>query len=234
MRARTAARSAPTLRPAAEGVNAALAYCAVLIFTYVASGRQLFGLDWWQAGAAQAGLIAEGEWWRTLTALGLHADLGHLAGNIAAGSLFAILLAQVLGPGLGWFAIVTAAGIGNAVNALLQQADHTAVGASTAVFAALGLLSALMWRRQATPWARGMRRLLPLAAGATLLAYLGIGGERTDVGAHFAGFGVGVVLGAALHVLGSRVPQGPVAQYAFGIGALALFGFAWLVAFRAI
>jgi rhomboid protease GluP len=225
---------APALRSPADGVNAALAYSAVLVFTYVASGRKMFGLDWWAAGAAQAGLIAGGEWWRTLTALGLHADLGHLAGNIAAGSLFAVLLAQVLGPGLGWLSIVLAAGVGNAVNALLQPADHTAVGASTAVFAALGLLSALMWRRQATPWARGMRRWLPLAAGATLLAYLGIGGERTDVGAHFAGFGVGVVLGAALHVIGRRLPQGQGAQYAFGVAALALFGFAWLVAFRSL
>ena len=39
-----------------------------------ASRREAFSQDWWSAGAAQAGLIADGEWWRTLTALGLHAD----------------------------------------------------------------------------------------------------------------------------------------------------------------
>jgi hypothetical protein len=39
-----------------------------------ASRREAFSQDWRSAGGAQAGLIADGEWWRTLTALGLHAD----------------------------------------------------------------------------------------------------------------------------------------------------------------
>jgi membrane associated rhomboid family serine protease len=222
------------VRSPAEGVTAALAYCAALVFLFAASNRQLFGLDWWSAGAARAGPIVGGEYWRTITALGLHADLGHLAGNVFAGSVFGILLAQFLGPGLAWFAILLAAAVGNAANALLQPAEHNAVGASTAVFAALGLLSALMWRRQASRWARGLRRWVPLAAGVTLLAYLGIGGERTDVGAHVAGFVAGVVFGAGLHVIGPRLPQGPAAQYTYGAAALALFCCAWLWAFRSV
>jgi rhomboid protease GluP len=62
-----------------------------------ASGRETFSQDWWSAGAAQAGLIADGEWWRAVTALGLHADLSHLASNLAFGSLLGLLLAQILG-----------------------------------------------------------------------------------------------------------------------------------------
>lgn len=223
----------PTLRPASEGIDAALAYTAVLVALHVMASRQTFGLDWLSAGSANAGLILNGEWWRAVTALTLHADFGHLASNIVAGAMLGVLLAQVLGPGLAWLAILLAGGFGNALNALLQPATHTAIGASTAVFGALGLLAALMWRRRSLLWSRGLRRWLPLAAGVMLLALLGTGGERTDVGAHAMGFVVGVVGGAGLHVLGPRVPQGRSAQVVYGAAALALCGIAWLLALSA-
>ena len=63
-----------------------------------------------------------------------------------------------------------------------------------------------------------------------LLVYLGWGGERTDVGAHVAGFSTGVAFGAGLSLAGPRVPQGPAAQRAFGAVALALFCLAWFAA----
>jgi rhomboid protease GluP len=221
------------MRALIEGVDSALAYGAVLLFLYGASRRETFSQDWWSAGAAQAGLIADGEWWRALTALGLHADLGHLASNLAFGSFLGLLLAQLLGPGLAWLAILLGGALGNALNALLHPATHTAVGASTAVFAALGILAALTWRRRAPRWPHGLRRWLPFAAGAMLLAYLGFGGERTDIGGHVAGFAAGIALGVGLAYAGDRVPQGARAQWTFGIVALALFALAWLLALLA-
>jgi len=89
-----------------------------------------------------------------------------------------------------------------------------------------------MWRRQATRWARGLRRWLPLAAGVTLLAYLGIGDERTDVLAHVTGFAVGVAFGAGLNLVGPRIPQGTTAQYTLASVAFALYWLAWLMALR--
>jgi hypothetical protein len=89
------------------------------------------------------------------------------------------------------------------------------------VFAALGLLSALTWRRQSTRWTRGLRRLLPLAAGAMLLAYMGFGGEP-----------VGIVFGTGLHFISPRIPHRRGAQVVFGAAALALFSVAWISAFR--
>ena len=226
-------RSSPPMRALLEGLDGALAYCAVLLFLYGASRRQAFSQDWWSAGAAQAGLIVDGEWWRTVTALGLHADLGHLASNLAFGSLLGLLLTQLLGAGLAWLAILLAGAMGNALNALLHPPAHTAIGASTAVFAALGVLTALTWRHRAPLWRYGPRRWLPLAAGVMLLAYMGVGGERTDIGGHFAGFAMGVVSGVGLAYAGQRVPQGTNAQRAFGATALALFALAWLLALRA-
>jgi rhomboid protease GluP len=221
------------MRALIEGVGSVLAYCAVLLFLYGASRRYAFSQDWWTAGAAQAGLIADGEWWRTLTALGLHADLEHLASNLVFGSFLGLLLAQLLGPGLAWLAVLLAGALGNALNALLHPAGHTAVGASTAIFAALGVLATLTWRRGTALWRHGLRRWVPLAAGVMLLAYLGFGGERTDIGGHIAGFAAGTALGVGLAYAGERVPQGAIAQWLFGIAALALFALAWLLALRA-
>ena len=223
-------RSDPPLLSAWTGVDGALAYSTLLVIVYVAAGRMMFGFDWREAGYAGAGIIAEGEWWRALTALTLHADLGHLASNIFAGGMLGILLAQALGPGLSWLSILLAGGLGNALNAAIEPAAHASIGASTAIFGALGLLAALMWRRQATRWARGLRTWLPLAAGVMLLAFLGFGGEQTDIGAHVAGFMVGITGGIGFHFIDDRVPRGRGAQYAYGFAALALICGSWLIA----
>lgn len=225
-------RPALPLRSLAAGLEGALAYCAVLFFLYGASRRQTFAWDWWSAGAAQAGLIASGEWWRTLTALGLHADAAHLASNLAFGSGLGLLLTQLLGTGPAWLAILLAGGFGNALNALLQPASHTAVGASTAVFGALGILAALAWQRQAAIWRVRLRRWLPFAAGLMLFAYLGVGGERTDVVGHLAGLAAGGAIGIGLAFMARDLFQGPRVQWACGTAALALVALAWLLALR--
>jgi membrane associated rhomboid family serine protease len=226
-------RPSVPLRSLAAGLEGVLVYCAVLFFLYGAPRRRLFAWDWWSAGAAQAGRIVDGEWWRTLTALGLHADLGHLASNLAFGSGLGLLLTQLLGTGLAWLAILLAGAFGNGLSALLQPATHTAVGASTAVFGALGILAALAWKRQVAIWRLRLRRWLPFAAGLMLLAFLGVGGERTDVVAHFAGFVAGAALGAALAFGAPGLLQAARAQWACGAAAFALFALAWLLALRA-
>jgi len=212
-----------------EGLDGALIFCAIGVFTYSASGRGLFGVDWWTNGSAQSGLIVDGEWWRAITALGLHADEGHLVANLILGGLFSIFLAQVLGAGLAWLAILLAGGVGNYLNALAHPAVHDSVGASTAVFAALGLLAALAWKREASG-RHGSSRWLPLAGGVMLLAFLGTGGARTDIGAHVSGFLVGGVLGAALYFAGPCLPKSRLAQIGFGGATMALFAITWVLA----
>ena len=87
-------------RPTRHAVDAALAYCAVLLFFFGAERRHALSVDWAAIGAAQAGLIRDGAWWRTLTALSLHADLLHLTSNLASGVIFGIFVAQLLDLGL--------------------------------------------------------------------------------------------------------------------------------------
>ncbi len=211
----------------AEG---ALVYAAVLLFFFAAARRHALGIDWLSAGAANAGRIIEGEWWRTLTALALHRELGHLMGNLAFGVAISLLAAEILGSGLAWLAMLVAGALGNALDAACHAADHTAIGASTALFGALGILSGHERRSRIVPWRGGLRRWAPIGAGIMLLTFLGFGGERTDVGAHVAGFAVGVAIGFALAHGGGRVPQGARAQRVYGLLAAGLFGLAWLLA----
>jgi len=215
-----------------EAVVAAVIYCCVLFFIYGAASRQIFSRDWLSAGEAQSGLIVAGEWWRTLTALGLHANYGHLLSNLVAGAFMGVALAEVLGGGLAWLMIVLAGGIGDGLNALVQPPGHTGIGASTAVFGAVGVLAVLMLKHQRSLWRQGLRRWMPLAVGVMLLAFLGMEGERIDIGAHIAGFLTGCVLGLCLVTIGQpATTQRGLAQFAFGAAALVLFAGAWLLAF---
>jgi rhomboid protease GluP len=224
-------RPRPTATPPlTDGLDGALTYACVLVFLHSASARGAFGLDWWHAGMARAGEIHDGAWWQAVTALGLHGDLAHLGGNLLFGMLFGLMLAQLVGSGIAWLSILAAGTLGNLLNALLRAPEHAAVGASTAVFGALGLLVVLTWWRHG--WTReiGLRRWLPLAGGVMLLAFLGIGGERTDVVAHFAGFALGAVLGIGLVLLEPRLPTGPRAQAGTAALAALLVALAWTVA----
>ncbi len=147
---------------------------------------------WFSQGAVNRQAILAGhQWWRLVTALTLHADVVHLAGNMIIGGGIIHLLCKVLGAGLG-LALIFLAGIsGNLLNVLLHQGQHLSVGFSTAVFGAVGISCGLEIIRRR----RWKGALLGLGAGLGLLAMLGTGGERVDLGAHFWGFAVGVALG---------------------------------------
>jgi membrane associated rhomboid family serine protease len=219
------------LRPPRGGLAGALIYCCTLLFVYGASERQIFSSNWLAAGDAHAGLIAGGDWWRALTALTLHGDYGHLFSSLIAGVFLGIVLSQILGSGLAWLLILLAGGLGNGLSALFQPADHMAIGASTAVFGALGILVVLMMRYQRSLWRRGLRRWAPIAAGVMLLAFLGIEGERIDIGGHVAGFAAGCLIGAVLLVIGEpSTRQDGIVQVACGAAALILLAGAWLIA----
>jgi len=135
--------------------------------------------------------------WRIFTALSLHSGPPHLISNLIFGSLFGFLVAASLGGGISWLAIVLAGGMGNFLNGLIRGPASSSIGASTAVFAAVGILSGCEWRRRVLLRQRKVRRAAPFVMASLILGYLGMGGENTDVAAHvlglIAGFGVGVM-----------------------------------------
>ena len=152
-------------------------YTLVLLLVAYAAGESWGGYNWYIQGRLNAGLVQDGEWWRTITALTLHADVGHLVSNIGFGILFGYFAGQLLGAGFAWFGVLIAAALGNKINAWIQPDTHLSVGASTAVFAALGLLSAAAWLRRRRVDHRWSYQYAPLLGGILLLAYTGFGGS---------------------------------------------------------
>jgi hypothetical protein len=107
--------------------------------------------------------------------------------------------------------------------------DHRSIGASTAVFAALGLLAAWVraGRRSGPGW---VYRWGPVVAAVALLAYTGAGDENTDVGAHLWGFAAGLVAGAVAAFLPRQWLGSRRVQAAAGATALAVLAAGWLKA----
>lgn len=186
---------------------------------------------WLGRGSAESRAIFAGEGWRCVTALTLHADLGHVIGNAIALAFFGNAAGRALGPGLLAAALVLAGAGGNLANAWYQESGHDSIGASTAVFATVGLLCGRALR--VGRWSRhtGLRRLAPIGAGMAILAMIGVGGLRTDVGAHAFGLAVGTGLGLLLALASPRRPP-PRLQLALGLAAAGAVIACWTAAIR--
>lgn len=212
------------------GLPGTIAYVVLLLVMFVVTRESVLGLDWLGAGRSEADTVRAGEVWRALTALTLHVDFDHLAGNIAFGAFFGYFVARYLGTGLGWLAVLGAGFLGNLINALVQPPFYRAIGASTAVFAALGLLTSYTWRRgfwHGTPW---RARFAPIVAGLGLLAFTGTSGENTDLLGHLFGFVAGFVLGLLFARFAWALKAGARAQRAASAAAVAAVVAAWLAA----
>jgi rhomboid protease GluP len=216
----------PRLHPRA--VAGALGYALVLFAVAVASSRGFLGRDWFDAGVLDGARLRAGQLWRAVTALTLHADLAHLSANVGFGALFGGLAARVYGAGCGWLLILLAAVAANLVNGLAMPAGRASLGASTAVFAALGALAVYRWPA-ATRRTRVGFAGASVVAALVLLALLGTGDAHTDIAAHALGFGFGAVL--ALPLRRWPTPHARRLQRIAAAVAVASIVAAWVVAY---
>jgi membrane associated rhomboid family serine protease len=205
-------------------------YVLILLAVAFSAGAQLFGADWLTAGSLDAN--ARSEWWRSVTALTLHLDQEHLLGNVLFGVVAGIAASRLLGPGVAWASILAAAAIANYIEALITPITHRAVGASTAVFAALGMLSGMAWRQRLTLRERLWYRWAPLIAGICLLTLLGAGSAHVDVLGHALGFLFGLAVGWIYIRTDMPAHRGRRRQLVAGAAALALICAAWFLALR--
>jgi rhomboid protease GluP len=221
---------APKLHPRAW--TGSILYAVIMMAVAYAAGRGWFGFDWLESGSLNGAIPSTNEWWRVVTALTLHADVGHLISNLAFGVVLGYLASRSLGGGMAWAGILVAAMMGNALDAIWMPEEQRSIGASTAVFAALGILSAYAWVLETASDLRWAKRLGPLIAGVMLLGFLGAGGERTDVVAHVTGFISGCVLGVILGKIPERRFESRAVQLAAGAFASITVAAAWLLALR--
>lgn len=221
-----------TTRPAQLALAYALALGLVAFHVFLErTGRAAAYVG---AGRSQAALVLEGELHRTVTALTLHADLPHVAGNALFGGFFLAALAGRLGLGCALLAFFVSGTAGNLANAFWYGHAHSSVGASTGVFGLVGVLAGLAaWRRHALRAGRPHRNgaWIPLGAGLAIVAMIGGPGPEIDFAAHLFGLVAGAATGVAISLPLARRPrpEAPVQLAAFAASALLVAG-AWRLA----
>lgn len=207
----------------AAGVGVAVGL--LLIGFFAVTGTRANRSAWFERGGADAERIVAGEWWRTVTALTLHADAPHVLGNAAASIVLVGAASYRFGPGVGLLLILLAGAGGNALTAVVHGTHHDSVGASTAMFGAIGILAATRAMSAGRrPAAR--ERWMIVAASLALLALLGTG-PGADLLAHLFGLlvggGLGLVAAPAL-----RWSLRPLIQWALAVAVLAFIVGVWL------
>lgn len=192
-------------------------------------------LGWRERGVWRGAALANGEWWRVLTALTLHADAPHVLGNLFWMLGLLAVLGTEIGAGAAWAAMIFAGALGNTVMIALAPGGHSALGASTMVFGLLGILSAVRtwhnWPRRQSGRGQLLRIVpwLPLLAGLAMLGMYGTA-PGSDLLGHGCGFGAGVAIGALLPACKPALAQRWLRLALAGVAAILLVA-AWLAAF---
>ena len=160
-------------------------------------------MDFVSLGRLDAGAVRNGEWWRAATALTLHADIAHIAANSFFGCVFGLFVGRYLGSGLGWLLVLLCGFIANLLNALIQPDAFRAIGASTATFAALGIVPAYGWRKGFFRHQGKKRGFAPIFGAIAILAFTGFGSDNVDIVGHVLGFAAGIAMG----LVAARLPR---------------------------
>ncbi len=213
--------------PAAPFHWGVVAWCALLALAFFwsetvpASAKAL--------GEVDSIAVRQGQWWRLFTAIGLHADLSHLAANLTTGFLVLGLAMARWGPGPGLLFAWLGGVLGNLLSFLVHSAAYRSLGASGMVMAGLGLLGAASLRslrhgESLSKWV--VRGLLGVCL---LFVLLGLD-PASDVLAHLGGFLGGLLLGAGLVLLPEKFSQGPAFGSACALLLGSLVALTWILA----
>lgn len=215
-------RHSPPAPTTLSGIAVALLLLCVHLSVSASSAPE----DYIDVFGASAHHILDGEVYRCATALVLHADAAHIAGNMVGIVLFGGAVCTITGSGVGWLMILACGILGNLMNALAYETGHLSVGASTAVFGAVGILCTLQAVKAGTHGKDWKRTILVYGAGLALLAFMGAS-ARSDLGAHLFGFLSGVLVGGAYRLWMDQ-QLGKKRQILFGTIAVVALVFSWI------
>jgi membrane associated rhomboid family serine protease len=144
-------------------------------------------------GALYGPLVADGDWWRLITAAFLHYGPFHLGLNMLALWWFGAPLEEALGRGR-YLLLYLVSGLAGSAGALLLSPNVATVGASGAIFGILG--AALVLERQGTPVFGGALMLIVI----NLVFTFSVG--NISVGGHLGGLAGGILGTLALSRFG--------------------------------
>jgi membrane associated rhomboid family serine protease len=208
----------PVLTYVLIGINVAVALGALLGGGSATGGGGLDG-TLLQDGSVSRATVADGEYWRLLTAGFLHAGFFHLLFNMLSLYILGSLLEPAVGRlrfGLIYFVSLLAGSFG----ALLLEPDSPTVGASGAIFGLMGGAVVVLRHRGISIMESG----LGIWIGLNLVITFTV--PNISIGGHIGGLIGGAVCALVLFDLGDRVrlPDVVPAALCAGLGALAVVG----------
>ncbi len=151
----------------------------------------------YQHGALFGPAVADGDWWRIVTAGFLHASVVHLAFNM----YFLYFLGTLLEPAIGKlrFGIIYFVSlVGGSFGALLLSPNAVTVGASGAVFGLMGAGILAMRARGIDPMQSGLGVALLLNLGITFVV------PGIAIGGHLGGLAAGLAVGFLMFDVAER------------------------------
>lgn len=168
--------------------------------------------------------VAEGEWWRIVSGGFLHAGLLHLGMNM----LLLFLLGQQLEPLLGrlrFFTLYMACLVAGSFGVLLVQPTSVTVGASGAIF---GLMGAALAAQRLAPHRVQLANIGALIVINLLITFAV---PNISAGAHIGGLVAGLLVGALVIWLDTKVPSEVLgAVVCLAVTAVLFVGCLWAAA----
>jgi rhomboid protease GluP len=201
---------------------------ALLLLCFELAGPRVTPPGAWFSRGELNALAFGTEPWRAVTALTLHADVAQLLSNVVMCVIFVGAVCTELGSGLGILLVLVAGAAGNWATAGWEAPGFASVGASTAVFGALGLLGCFHVMRRFDPKTL-LRALFPLVTAVMFFMRFGLGEQNTSVAANLFGLLAGVVLGVLVRPWHRQPPAAQGQWLASGLSAGLILA-AWMLA----
>ena len=175
-------------------------------------------------GALAGPLVADGEWYRIVTAGFLHANLIHIGFNCFVLYQLGLLMEPVLGR-VRFLLVYFFALLSGSLGVLLVQPNSFTVGASGAVFGMMGAAVAAMRSRGINPFQTSLGGTIML----NLLITFAIPG--ISIGGHVGGLIGGLLAGWIVTDIGPATTKQPwIPAGAVAVLGVAIFGVSLLVA----
>jgi membrane associated rhomboid family serine protease/Tfp pilus assembly protein PilF len=198
----TAATPAPPPRSRRLPLSTLLLAANIAVFiVMVVSGVELSGptssqlLAW---GGNYGPLVAEGQWWRLLSAAFIHIGVIHLGVNMLA--LQSLSVVERLFGTRGFAFIYLISAIGSSATSLLWRPSNLSAGASGALFGLLGaLLAFFLSHRRTVPRAVSRPMIASILFTIGINVVFGLSVRFVDNAAHFGGFVTGFAAGFCLY-----------------------------------
>lgn len=161
------------------------------ILAYLLSKLPIIGFEIYYRGMLINELVADGQWWRVITALFLHGSFIHILFNMFFLFIFGPDLERIVGK-VRFITIYLISGLfSNVATYVFQFGEYASVGSSGAIYGIFGAYAALVYyNRNTVPQLRQM--IMPIIIICIIMSFFQ---PIYNTISHFAGLITGVALG---------------------------------------